>query len=57
LLDYGDVKILTDPWFSEKPGYYRGEALGMTTRQLPDLPAVVVSHAHYDHYDVETFSE
>jgi L-ascorbate metabolism protein UlaG (beta-lactamase superfamily) len=25
LLDFDGHKILTDPWLSEKPGYYQGE--------------------------------
>src|SRR5690606_12268455 len=33
-----------------------GEPLGMTIEQLPRLSAVVASHAHYDHFDVETFA-
>ncbi|MGI0092424.1 MAG: MBL fold metallo-hydrolase [Nitrososphaerales archaeon] len=57
LLDFGGGdRILTDPWFSEKPGYYHGEPLGMTVGDLPDLSGVVVSHAHYDHYDMNAFS-
>lgn len=56
LLDLGGPKVLTDPWFSEKPGYQPGEPLGITPEQLPRLSAVVASHAHYDHFDVETFA-
>ena len=56
LLEYGDERILTDPWFSEKPGYYHGEPLGTTVEGLPQLEGVLVSHAHYDHYDMEAFS-
>jgi L-ascorbate metabolism protein UlaG (beta-lactamase superfamily) len=55
LLDFPGTRILTDPWFSEKPGYYRGEPLGIPLNALPKLDAVIVSHAHYDHYDMETF--
>lgn len=57
LLDFGEGDcILTDPWFSEKPGYFHGEPLGMEVKDLPKLSGVVVSHAHYDHYDVNAFS-
>ena len=30
LLDFDGQALLTDPWFSEKPGYYRGEPLAFT---------------------------
>jgi L-ascorbate metabolism protein UlaG (beta-lactamase superfamily) len=56
LLDYGNEKVLTDPWFSERPGYYHGEPLAMSVAELPDLSAVLVSHAHYDHYDMGAFA-
>jgi L-ascorbate metabolism protein UlaG (beta-lactamase superfamily) len=55
LLDFDGSVVLTDPWFSEKPGYYRGEPLAYTVEQLPKLAAVIVSHDHYDHYDLEAF--
>jgi L-ascorbate metabolism protein UlaG (beta-lactamase superfamily) len=56
LLDFGGQQILTDPWFSEKPGYYRGEPLALTPDSLPPLAGVVASHAHYDHYDLAAFA-
>ncbi len=55
LIDFGGVTLLTDPWFSEKFGYYRGEPLGMALEDLPPLAGVLVSHGHYDHYDMEAF--
>jgi L-ascorbate metabolism protein UlaG (beta-lactamase superfamily) len=55
LLDFDGSVVLTDPWFSEKPGYYRGEPLAFTVEALPKLAAVIVSHDHYDHYDLEAF--
>jgi L-ascorbate metabolism protein UlaG (beta-lactamase superfamily) len=57
LLDFDGQRALTDPWFSEKPEYYRGEPLAFTPGQLPRLAVVVASHAHYDHYDLAAFSE
>lgn len=54
LLDFGNAKVLTDPWFSEKLHYHHGEPLGMSMEQLPKLTAIVASHAHYDHFDIET---
>ena len=57
LFDFGEEKILTDPWFSEKFGYNRGEPLAMSVQNLPRLSAVLVSHSHYDHFDVKAFSQ
>jgi L-ascorbate metabolism protein UlaG (beta-lactamase superfamily) len=56
LLDFDGEVLLTDPWFSEKPGYYRGEPLAFTPATLPSLSAVIASHDHYDHYDLRAFS-
>ena len=56
LFDFGQERILTDPWFSERFGYYRGEPLAMRVQDLPRLSAVLVSHSHYDHFDVKAFS-
>jgi L-ascorbate metabolism protein UlaG (beta-lactamase superfamily) len=55
VLDFGGTRLLTDPWFSERAGYRRTEPLGMLVTELPHLDGVVVSHAHYDHYDMEAF--
>jgi L-ascorbate metabolism protein UlaG (beta-lactamase superfamily) len=56
LLDFDGQVLLTDPWFSEKPGYHRGEPLAFTPATLPRLSAVIASHDHYDHYDVAAFA-
>ncbi len=48
--------VLTDPWFSEKTHYHHGEPLGLSLAQLPRLTAVVASHEHDDHFDIETFA-
>src|SRR5689334_8628905 len=55
LLDFGGNPILTDPWFSEKAGYYYGEPLGIALAALPHLTGVLISHDHYDHYDIDAF--
>ena len=55
LLDFDGHQVLTDPWFSEKPGYRHGEPLAFTPQTLPPLAAVVASHRHYDHYDLAAF--
>ncbi len=54
LLDFGNAKVLTDPWFSEKLHFHHGEPLAMSIEQLPKLTAIVASHAHYDHFDIDT---
>jgi L-ascorbate metabolism protein UlaG (beta-lactamase superfamily) len=56
LLDFDGHQVLTDPWFSQKPGYYHGEPLAFTPTSLPRLAAVVASHRHYDHYDLAAFA-
>lgn len=56
LIEFGDKVILTDPWFTETPEYHHGEPLAVGVDQLPDLTAVISSHAHYDHYDIEHFN-
>ncbi len=55
LITVGNKIILTDPWFSEKSGYYHGEPLAFAQDKLPKLSMVIVSHNHYDHFDIETF--
>jgi L-ascorbate metabolism protein UlaG (beta-lactamase superfamily) len=56
LIDLGGEVLLTDPWFSERFAYHRGEALGLPLADLPDLAGVLVSHDHYDHNDMGAFS-
>jgi len=55
LIDFDGYQVLTDPWFSERFGYYHGEPYGVTLEKLPHLAGVVVSHGHYDHYDMQAF--
>ena len=55
LITVGNKIILTDPWFSEKSGYYHGEPLAFLQDKLPKISMVIVSHNHYDHFDIETF--
>lgn len=55
LIDFDGHRVLTDPWFSEKFGYYHGEPYGIILQDLPHLGGVVVSHGHYDHYDMQAF--
>lgn len=55
LIDYDGQSLLTDPWFSQKFTYYPGEPLGVSLEALPRLAGVIVSHGHYDHYDMGAF--
>jgi L-ascorbate metabolism protein UlaG (beta-lactamase superfamily) len=53
LLDFDGTRVLTDPWLSEKPGYRPGETRAFdTATDLPRLDGIVVSHGHYDHFDL-----
>jgi len=56
LLDFAGQRLLTDPWFSQRRGYYRGEPLAFTPGGLPELAGVLVSHGHYDHFDPVAFA-
>jgi len=44
LVDFGGGRVLTDPWFSKKFGYYLGKPYGITLENLPHLEEVVASH-------------
>jgi L-ascorbate metabolism protein UlaG (beta-lactamase superfamily) len=58
LLDFDGVRVLTDPWFSEKPGYLPGEprAVG-SAAELAPLAGIVVTHGHYDHFDLAALAD
>jgi N-acyl-phosphatidylethanolamine-hydrolysing phospholipase D len=58
LVQAGGVNVLTDPIFSERAspvdflGPKRAQAPGLSLGQLPRIDLVVVSHNHYDHFDL-----
>lgn len=56
LVDFDGEVVLTDPWFTESSQYHHGEPLGMSLASLPKLAAVVISHEHYDHFDIDAFT-
>lgn len=56
LLDFDGVRVLTDPWFTEKWHYHQGEPLGLRLEDLPQLDLIVASHAHYDHFDIKALA-
>jgi L-ascorbate metabolism protein UlaG (beta-lactamase superfamily) len=53
LIDFDGARVLTDPWFSERPGYRHGEPSAIpSAADLPELAGIVISHGHYDHCDL-----
>jgi N-acyl-phosphatidylethanolamine-hydrolysing phospholipase D len=60
LVQLGGVNVLTDPIWSERAspvgfaGPRRLVAPGLRFEDLPHIDAVVISHDHYDHLDVQT---
>ncbi|WP_020638987.1 MBL fold metallo-hydrolase [Amycolatopsis balhimycina] len=53
LLEIGGIRVLTDPWFTETAIYHQGEPVAATVESLGQVDAVVVSHEHYDHCDLD----
>jgi L-ascorbate metabolism protein UlaG (beta-lactamase superfamily) len=53
LIQIGGLTVLTDPWFSERAFYHPGEPVALQPAELPRLDAVVISHKHYDHCDLD----
>jgi L-ascorbate metabolism protein UlaG (beta-lactamase superfamily) len=53
LIEIGDVRVLTDPWFTQTATYYQGEPVAASVAALGRVDAVVVSHEHYDHCDLD----
>jgi L-ascorbate metabolism protein UlaG (beta-lactamase superfamily) len=53
LIEIGGRTFLTDPWFSQRPGYHPGEPAALAVTDLPRLDAVLISHHHYDHCDLK----
>lgn len=55
--------IVIDPWFTDYAtpfppfGPHRKMPPGIGLHQLPQIDTVIVSHNHYDHYDIETLEQ
>jgi L-ascorbate metabolism protein UlaG (beta-lactamase superfamily) len=58
LIDVGGRRILTDPWFYERPLTGRHpEPLGLAPDRLPPLDLLLVTHGHRDHFDARFLRE
>jgi len=56
LIEIGGTRVLTDPWFTQTATYYHGEPVASTVEALGRIDAVVVSHEHYDHCDLDALA-
>jgi L-ascorbate metabolism protein UlaG (beta-lactamase superfamily) len=56
LIQLGETRVLTDPWFTQTATYYQGEPVASTVAGLGRIDAVVVSHEHYDHCDLDALA-
>ncbi|MBF0492462.1 MAG: MBL fold metallo-hydrolase [Deltaproteobacteria bacterium] len=56
LIDFFGARFLTDANFSKKVLFVpRQQEPGINPRELPDLDAMFITHAHYDHLDLFSY--
>lgn len=53
LIEIGDLRILTDPWFTQTATYLHGETVALDVAAIGAVDALVISHEHYDHCDLD----
>jgi L-ascorbate metabolism protein UlaG (beta-lactamase superfamily) len=53
LVEIGGTRVLTDPWFTQTATYYQGEPVSASPADLGHIDAVLVSHEHDDHCDLD----
>lgn len=57
IFDFGNVKILSDPCFSDTMGFpriinpYRRSPIKLTLEELPKIDVIICSHRHSDHFE------
>lgn len=54
LIEIGGLRVLTDPWFTETATYHPGEPVTADVVSLGRLDALVITHEHYDHCDLDS---
>ncbi len=63
LLEYENIRILTDPVFSERAspfsflGPKRVVKPGIEISDLPEIDIILISHNHYDHLDIRSLKK
>ena len=57
LIELSGIRVLTDPWFTTTATYYQGEPVAATAATLGPIDAVVISHEHYDHCDLDALAD
>jgi N-acyl-phosphatidylethanolamine-hydrolysing phospholipase D len=58
LLESGDIRVLTDPWLTDRIGpWKRWKPFAITVDRLQPLTAVLISHAHPDHLDALSLAQ